>query len=96
MEESVKEKMNGSVNLLADAMRKVFTEAMEVAVQPVRSDMEGMETRINKNMSNMEDRLNQRIDTTNENMQAQFSQQEKTIGKLLKTPKSTPSQSKQT
>ena len=86
--------LNGSVDLLANAMRQVFTEAMQQAVEPVRKDMENMETRLNKSMSNMEDRLDKRmdglkddftkqIDTTNENMQAQFAEQQKKIGRLL-------------
>ena len=85
------EKLNGSVDLLAQAMRQVFSEAVEVAVEPVkesvdalRTEMRDMEGRIDKNMDRMEERLNARTDTTNENMQAQFAEQEKKIGQLLK------------
>ena len=48
---------NGSVDLLAQAMSKVFSEAMEGC-------------------------LNDRIDTTDENMQAQITEQEKKIGRV--------------
>ena len=45
-------------------------------VHTLRKDMQGMEVRIRKE-------LNDRIDTTNKNMQAQFAEQEKKIGRLL-------------
>ena len=78
------DKLNGSVDLLAQAMRKVFSEAVQEAVQPVRKDMEGMETRLNKNMDRMEERLNDRIDTTNENVHAQLAQTRKDISDDVK------------
>ena len=68
-------KLNGSVDMLAQAMRKVFSEAVEGAVEPLRDDIavigEGMVTKAD-------------LETTNENMQAQFAEQEKKIGQLLK------------
>ena len=67
-------KLNGSVDLLAKAMKKVFSEAMEGAVEPIHSDLED----IRNNMATKED-----VNTTNENMQAQFATQEEKIGKLL-------------
>ena len=33
------DKLNGSVDLLAQAMRKVFVEATEVAVEPLRQEL---------------------------------------------------------
>lgn len=43
-------KLNGSVDILAKAMRQVFTEAVEEAVEPLRSDMserfDGVEGRL--------------------------------------------------
>ena len=88
--------MNGSVNLLADAMRKVFSEAVEGAVEPLREDistigkdmasiredmakLDATTTLVVENMTTKED-----LETTNLNMQAQFSEQEKKIGQLLK------------
>lgn len=67
--------LNGSVGLLADAMRKVFSEAVEDAVEPLRDDIAG----ISDGMATKAD-----IKTTNENMQAQFAEQEKKIGRLLR------------
>ena len=32
-------KLNGSVDLLAEAMRQVFSEGVEKAVEPLRSEM---------------------------------------------------------
>ena len=50
---SDRKELNGSVTLLAEAMRKVFTEAVEAAVEPlgneIRKDIEGAERRINAN-----------------------------------------------
>ncbi len=74
-----KETLNGSTNLLAQAMREVFSEAMTTAVAPLQTEMKALRT----DMRDMETRLNARIDTTNENMQAQFAEQERKIGQLL-------------
>ncbi len=80
-------KLNGSVNLLADAMRKVFLEGMESVHDAIKGDIDA----VNTNMGAMEGRLNdhidqtnKRIDTTNSNMQVQFSEQEKKIAAMLK------------
>ena len=62
--------LNGSVDLLAGAMRQVFQECMETTRGVVKQDIEGMEQR-----------LTERIDTTNANMQARFSEQDKKFGK---------------
>ena len=86
-----KESLNGSVELLAKAMRTVFSEAVEGAVAPLRDDIagisDGMATKAdikttNENMATKAD-----IKTTNENMQSQFAEQEKKIGQLLKEPR---------
>ena len=69
--------LNGSVNLLADAMRKVFTEAVEGAVDPLRTEMRAMRT----DMRDMEGRLtkhiDEQVDTTNQNVQAQIADMER-------------------
>ena len=76
------EKLNGSVELLARAMRKVFSEAVEGAAEPLHEDMKGLRT----DMQGMSARMATKADikTTNENMQYQFAEQEKKIGQLLK------------
>ncbi len=86
-----KAKVNGGVDALSLAMRQVFTEAMEVGVQPVkdavdglRSDMGELKKDMGSDMKDMRADLSGRLDTTNENMSAQFAEQEKKIGKLLK------------
>ena len=76
---SGKKKLNGSVDLLAKSMRDVFSEAMEAVHGAVKKDMDAMEGRLNERIDGVE----RRIDTTNENMQAQFAEQEKKIGRLL-------------
>ena len=86
-----KQDLNGSVDLLADAMRLVFTESMEIVregvkedIKSVRKDMKEDIAVIRKDMGAMEDRLNKRNDITNSNMQAQFAQQEKKIASMLR------------
>ena len=41
------EKLNGSTDLLAKAMRQVFTEAVEGAVEPLREDIKGIREDVN-------------------------------------------------
>ena len=38
----VKKSLNGSVELLADAMRTVFSEAVKGATEPLHEDMKGL------------------------------------------------------
>ena len=70
-----KDRLNGSVSLLADAMRQVFSEAVQGAVEPVATEVKALRTEVH----DMEGRLNERIDTTNENVQAQLAQHRKDI-----------------
>lgn len=88
-------KLNGSVDLLAKAMRDVFTESVETAIEPLRTEMRTEIRAMRTEMRDMESRLNgridetnARIDTTNQNMQAQFAQHRKDVAddvrKILK------------
>ena len=70
--------MNGSVNLLANAMRDVFQDCMTATRMAVKEDMDAMEGRLSERIDSVDDQ----IQTTNENMQSQFSQQEKKIAKI--------------
>ena len=82
---------NGSVQLLAEALQQVVREAvgplsrdmqaMRQDMQTMRQDMQAMR----QDMQAMEDRLNVRIDVTNQNMQAQFAEQEKKIAHLIRS-----------
>ena len=81
------DKLNGSAERLAGAIREVFTEVVDGAVEPLRTEMKAMHTdmkAMRTDMRDMEKRLNGRIDTTNQNMQAQFAEQERKIGQMLK------------
>ena len=52
-----KQKLNGSVDLLAKAMRQVFSEAVEEAVEPLREDIAGVNGRldgVDKRLDNLE------------------------------------------
>ena len=74
------ERLNGSVNILADAMRQVFSEAVEGAVEPLHGEMRALRT----DMRDMEGRLNERIDTTNENVQSQLAQNRQDVANDVK------------
>ena len=50
-------KMNGSVELLAKAMRKVFTEAVAEGVQPVKDAVDGLKQDVDKRMDNVDSHL---------------------------------------
>ena len=63
-------KLNGSMDLLAKALRRVVTEAVEEGSAPVSTEIKALRTEVH----DMEGRLNERIDTTNENVQAQLAQ----------------------
>ena len=71
-----KKSLNGSVELLANAMRTVFSEAVEGAVAPLRDGIAG----ISDGMATKAD-----IKTTNENMQSQFAQHRKDISEDVKS-----------
>ena len=75
-------KLNGSVEVLARAMRDVFTEAVQEGIGPVRKDVAGLKENIAEIKEDVAG-VKRDIKTTNENMQAQFASQEKKIGKLL-------------
>ena len=60
--------LNGSTELLAKAMRKVFDEAYEPVVPMLEKGLK---------------EVNNKTDTTNKNMSAQFSQQKKDIAEEI-------------
>ena len=69
-------KLNGSVDLLADAMHKVFQESMEVVESSINSKLGAMEERMTSHFDGQ-------IDTTNQNMSIQFAEVHKEVGKLV-------------
>jgi len=71
-----KSKLNGSVNLLAQAMRDVFHESMNEVRDGMNEDLKVLE-------EGLRDEIRSANGTTNENMQVQFAEQEKKIGKLI-------------
>ena len=68
-------KLNGSVDLLAQAMRRAVTQAVQEASGPVRTEVKVMRNE----MHDMENQLNKRIDMTNENVQSQLGQHRKDV-----------------
>ena len=83
MTTEIKSKLNGGIELLATAMRKVFDENMAATREALKEDLSETEGRLNDHIDKRADHLEKRIDTTNENMQEQFAEQEKKLGKLI-------------
>ena len=73
---NISDKHNGSVDLLAQAMRQVFDESMQGVRSKVKQGMENMESRITTH-------FDKQIETTNQNMQTQFAEQEKDIADIV-------------
>ena len=80
-----KEKLNGSTDLLAQAIRKVFEESREIATADMKEELSMWGEQIRGDLALKADKadIDTTINTTNENMQAQFAEQERKIGKLL-------------
>ena len=68
--------LNGSVDLLARAMRTVFSDAVQEGVKPVREDIRDMEGRLKKEIETG-------LKDTNENVQAQLAQHRKDVATQL-------------
>ena len=78
MKKRIKSSDNGAgTDILAQAMRRVFKEAVEEGVAPL-TDLVGD---VEKNMATKKDieAVSDRIDTTNENMRTQFEEQPRLI-----------------
>ena len=72
------ERLNGNYDLLARAMRSVVSEAVREEIKPVRNEMKDMEARLTKQFETG-------LRNTNENFQAQFTQQREEVDAALKT-----------
>lgn len=49
-----KKKLNGSVDLLAKAMRQVFTEAVQEGVEPLRKDVADLKEDVDERLTRIE------------------------------------------
>lgn len=85
-----KSKLNGSVDLLAQALRRALTEAVETGMEPVRKDMGTLlsqQAALEKRQGALEKRqgaLEKEQQVDRQNMTAQFAQVHKTLGQLQK------------
>jgi len=68
-------KLNGSVDLLADAMRQVFSEAVQEAVDPLTTEVKAMRSDVND--------LKKENQTTRENVHAQLAEHRKEVRKII-------------
>ena len=71
-----KRKPNGSANILADAMRRVISESVEDAVEPLRKDIKGVKedvADIRKTMATKED-MDERFNRVDTDMQNGFAE----------------------
>ncbi len=77
--------LNGSVELLAKAMRKVFVEAVQEGIEPLSKKFDGLEGRFDKlggRMDKLEgnvEKLDTRMSNMESNVQAQLAQNRKDI-----------------
>ncbi len=76
MSKSAPKKLNGSVDLLAKAMKAVFEESMESVKDGMNEDLKLLE-------EVLKEEIRSANDTTNQNMQAQFAEQEEKISSLI-------------
>ena len=72
-------KLNGSITELAQAFQNVITHAVE----PIHTDLVALHDRIDE----FEESVDKKINTTNENMQAQFAKQEEKITEIIREGK---------
>ena len=79
-----KSNLNGSVNLLADAMRKVFSEAVQGAVEPLRKDVKELREHVDQRIDETDKKIDEGLKTTNENVQAQIAQHRKDVAADVK------------
>lgn len=70
------DRLNGNVDLLARAMRTVFSEAVQEGIKPVREDMRDMEGRLKMEIETG-------LKNTNKNVQAQLAQHRKDVAEQL-------------
>ena len=82
------ERFNGSVDLLANAMRTVVSEAVLEGIKPVREDMRAMEGRLRKEIETG-------LRNTNESFQAQLAEHREEVAKEVKSALRTTNQNVQ-
>ena len=73
-----------SVGLLAQAMRRVFTEAVEEAVEPVNTGVKALRTEVRDVREEVRDvretmATKEDLETTNKNVQSQLARQRKDV-----------------
>lgn len=77
-----KNKLNGSVQALAESLHGVISEAVEKGNESVMEEMVAMEGRLKAGIDTIKSDVNtlkSNLETTNKNMSAQFSAQQKFI-----------------
>lgn len=83
-----KQKLNGSVDSLANAFRDVVFEAVEQGVAPLASRIDSLEDTVTNLLTESEERIlskmDDKLDTTNQNVQAQLDQHRKDVKELIR------------
>lgn len=80
----VQSELNGGIDMLAQGLRDVIGEAMAGVRKGMHADMKMEVSELRKDMDAGFAKLDKRIDTTNENMQAQFAEQESKFAEEFK------------
>ena len=78
-----KEKLNGSVTLLAEALSQVFTEAVQVAIDPLRKDMNERFAQVDERFACMDEHF-KRLETDMENGFAELRHPDPVVMKMGK------------
>jgi len=92
--------LNGSVDLLANAMRKVFSEAVEGAVKPltlevkaitsevkaIQSEVKAIKSEVKAMRSDIND-LKEENQTTRDNVQSQLASHRKEVNRIISDQK---------
>jgi len=78
--------LNGSVDLLANAMRKVFSEAVEGAVKPLTLEVKAITSEVKAMRSDIND-LKEENQTTRDNVQSQLASHRKEVNRIISDQK---------
>jgi hypothetical protein len=74
-----KRDLNGSDNLLGKAMRQVIEESLEPMEGRLNNRIDGVRTELKDDIRRVETELKDGLETTNKNVQSQFTQHRKDI-----------------
>ena len=75
----------GSTDILAQAMKRVFKEAVEEGIVPLQKDMGTLREDVEQGLQGVREDLERGLQTTNQNVQRQLSEHRKNVASDFKT-----------